>query len=214
MGVLSGVRVIDMGLWVAGPAAGGIMADWGADVVKIEMPTGDPMRNLFGALSGSKEARCPPFDLYNRGKQSIALDVNRPEGRDLAARLVAGADVFLTNMRPQFLKRVGLDHDTLMAKNPRLLPPGLHWTPRVSQGAGPGHRPATRVGTGLQPHPVCPAAGVGGGPGEHPDPGRIRSQATARPGTGVPIRLEAAAPAFAAATGSDLIVRRHGGPRH
>ena len=121
MGVLSGVRVIDMGLWVAGPAAGGIMADWGADVVKIEMPTGDPMRNLFGALSGSKEARCPPFDLYNRGKQSIALDVNRPEGRDLAARLVAGADVFLTNMRPQFLKRVGLDHDTLMAKNPRLV---------------------------------------------------------------------------------------------
>ncbi len=106
---------------MAGPAAGGILADWGAEVVKIEMPSGDPMRKLFGALSGSKEERCPPFDLYNRGKQSIALDVNHPEGKALAARLVATADVFLTNMRPQFLKRVGLDHETLLAADPRLV---------------------------------------------------------------------------------------------
>lgn len=120
-GVLAGIRVIDMGLWVAGPAAGGILADWGAEVVKIEMLSGDPMRNLFGALSGSKEARCPPFDLYNRGKQSIALDANHPEGKVLAARLIASADVFVTNMRPQFLRRVGLDHETLLARHPRLV---------------------------------------------------------------------------------------------
>ena len=55
MGALGGIRVIEMGLWVAGPAAGGILADWGADVVKIEPLKGDPMRSLFGALSGSKE---------------------------------------------------------------------------------------------------------------------------------------------------------------
>ena len=67
------------------------------------MPKGDPMRKLFGALSGSKEDRCPPFDLYNRGKKSVALDVNLPEGIALAQRLVASADVFITNMRPQFL---------------------------------------------------------------------------------------------------------------
>ena len=109
MQLLAGLRVIDMGLWVAGPAAGGILADWGADVVKVEMPTGDPMRRLFGALSGSKEARCPPFDLYNRGKRSVALDVNHPEGQALVARLVASADVFLSNMRPLFLKKRGLD---------------------------------------------------------------------------------------------------------
>lgn len=66
MSVLEGIRVVEMGLWVAGPAVGGIMADWGADVVKIEPPGGDPMRKLFQALSGSKEQRCPPFDLYNR----------------------------------------------------------------------------------------------------------------------------------------------------
>lgn len=118
---LSGIRVVELGLWVAGPAAGGILADWGAEVVKLEMPAGDPMRRLFGALSGSKESRCPPFDLYNRGKRSVAIDVNATEGVDVARRLVATADVFVTNMRPQFLMRVGLDADTLLAAHPRLV---------------------------------------------------------------------------------------------
>ena len=121
MDVLAGVRVVEMGLWVAGPAAGGILADWGAEVTKIEPPSGDPMRGLFGALSGSKEQRCPPFDLYNRGKRSVALDINTPAGRDLAERIIADADVFLTNMRPAFLQRVGLDHERLTQKYPRLV---------------------------------------------------------------------------------------------
>ena len=121
MSLLAGVRVVEMGLWVAGPAAGGILADWGADVIKVEMPGGDPMRKLFGALSGSKEDRCPPFDLYNRGKRSIALDINLPDGQALMQRLLATADVFITNMRPQFLQRVGLDHDALLARHPKLI---------------------------------------------------------------------------------------------
>jgi crotonobetainyl-CoA:carnitine CoA-transferase CaiB-like acyl-CoA transferase len=121
MSLLAGVRVIEMGLWVAGPSAGGILADWGAEVIKLEMLSGDPMRTLYSALSGSKESRCPPFDLHNRGKRSVALDVNKPEGRALAQRLVATADVFLTNMRPQFLRRAGLDHETLLAADPRLV---------------------------------------------------------------------------------------------
>ena len=120
-GALSGIRVVELGLWVAGPAAGGILADWGAEVVKVEMPGGDPMRYLFSALSGSKEARCPPFDLYNRGKKSIALDINTADGRELMERLLATADVFLTNMRPQFLQRVGLDSATLLKRLPRLV---------------------------------------------------------------------------------------------
>ncbi len=121
MTLLKGIRIVEMGLWVAGPAAAGILADWGGEVVKIEMPKGDPMRKLFGALSGSKEDRCPPFDLYNRGKKSIALDVNHPDGTALVQQLVATADVFITNMRPQFLERIGLDHATLLAKHPRLV---------------------------------------------------------------------------------------------
>lgn len=121
MKLLSGVRVVELGMWVAGPAAGGILADWGADVVKIEEPGGDPMRRFFGVLSGSKEQRCPPFDLYNRGKKSVVLDVNAPEGGALVERLVASADVFITNLRPQFLERVKLDHRTLLARYPRLV---------------------------------------------------------------------------------------------
>jgi len=121
MSLLSGIRVVEMGLWVAGPSAGGMLADWGAEVVKLEMPSGDPMRTLYSALSGSKESRCPPFDLHNRGKRSVALDVNQPDGRALAQRLVATADVFLTNMRPQFLRRAGLDHEALLAAHPKLV---------------------------------------------------------------------------------------------
>lgn len=121
MGVLAGVRVVEMGLWVAGPAAGGVLADWGAEVVKIEPPSGDPMRSLFKALSGSEEQQCPPFDLYNRGKRSVALDVNTEDGRGLVEQVIGTADVFLTNMRPTFLERVGLDHARLLAKFPRLV---------------------------------------------------------------------------------------------
>ncbi len=121
MKLLAGIRVVEMGLWVAGPAAAGILADWGAEVIKIEQIEGDPMRKLFGALSGSKEERCPPFDLYNRGKKSIALDVNDPAGLALVQRLLATTDVFITNMRPQFLQRVGLDPDTLLAQQPKLI---------------------------------------------------------------------------------------------
>ncbi len=119
--MLQGVRVIEMGLWVAGPAAAGILADWGAEVVKIEGPSGDPMRAFFQVSTGSKVDRNPPFDLDNRGKRSVALDVRVPEGRDAAYRLLERADVFVTNMRPDALGRLGFDPETLTARFPRLV---------------------------------------------------------------------------------------------
>ncbi len=121
MSLLDSVRVVEMGLWVAGPSAGGILADWGADVIKLETPKGDPMRNLYGALSGSDESRCPPFDLYNRGKRSVSLEVNHPDGAALARRLISTADIFLSNMRPQYLHKVGMHHEQLLAANPKLV---------------------------------------------------------------------------------------------
>ena len=86
MGVLDGVRVVEMGLWIAGPAAGGLLADWGAEVIKVEAPSGDPMRGLFGALSGSKEQRSPGFDFLNRGKRRIALLRTGPRTATVTAR--------------------------------------------------------------------------------------------------------------------------------
>ncbi|MBI2800464.1 MAG: CoA transferase [Gammaproteobacteria bacterium] len=121
MSPLKGIRVVELGMWVAGPAAAGMLADWGAEIVKIEMPTGDPMRRLFGAVYGLDEDRCPPFDLYNRGKKSVALDINRADGLAIEKRLITTADVFLTNMRPTFLDRVGLGHSTLLAQHPALI---------------------------------------------------------------------------------------------
>ncbi len=119
--MLEGIRVIEMGLWVAGPAAAGIMADWGADVVKLEAPQGDPMRAFFHLATGSRVERNPPFDLDNRGKRSVAIDVHVPAGRDAAYRLLAGADVFVTNMRPDALARMAFDPETLCARFPRLV---------------------------------------------------------------------------------------------
>ena len=119
--ILRGVRVVELAVWVAGPGAGGVLADWGADVVKIEPPEGDPCRSLFMALAGLKEPKSPPFDLDNRGKRSVVLDTRDAEARALARQLVQGADVFLTNLRPDALAKLGLDWESLEASCPRLV---------------------------------------------------------------------------------------------
>src|SRR6185369_8650188 len=119
--MLEGVRVVEMGLWVAGPAAAGVLADWGGDVVKIEPPAGDPMRAFFQLATGSKVDRNPPFDLDNRGKRSVVVDLRVAEGRAALDRLLATADVFVSNMRPDALARLGLDAASLTARFPRLV---------------------------------------------------------------------------------------------
>jgi crotonobetainyl-CoA:carnitine CoA-transferase CaiB-like acyl-CoA transferase len=120
-GPLEGIRVVEVGVWVAGPSAGGVLADWGADVVKIEPPDGDPFRGLYLTASGVELAANPPFELDNRGKRSIVLDLRKAEAREIAYRLLEPADVFVTNVRPAALQRLGLDYDTLAARNPRLV---------------------------------------------------------------------------------------------
>jgi crotonobetainyl-CoA:carnitine CoA-transferase CaiB-like acyl-CoA transferase len=119
--MLDGVRVVEMAVWVAGPAAAGVLADWGADVVKIEPPAGDPMRRAFQAIAGIEIPGCPPFDMDNRGKRSVVLDTRGVEGRALARRLALGADVFVSNLRRDALARAGLDWESLSAENPRLV---------------------------------------------------------------------------------------------
>ena len=121
MGPLAGVRVVELGVWIAGPAAGGILADWGADVIKIEPPgIGDPAR-LFQRMLGGDLPFNPPFEMDNRNKRSIGLDLTKPEGRALGLELIDRADVFLTNVRPAGLARLGFDPASLLARNPRLV---------------------------------------------------------------------------------------------
>ncbi|OBH59025.1 CaiB/BaiF CoA-transferase family protein [Mycobacterium sp. E2479] len=119
-GPVEGVKVVELGVWVAGPAAGGILADWGADVIKIEPPTGDPGR-MFGRMLGCDLGLNPPFEMDNRSKRSVVLDLGTEEGRDTAFELLADADVFLTNVRPGALQRLGLDFGPVSAANPRLV---------------------------------------------------------------------------------------------
>lgn len=119
-GPVEGVKVVELGVWVAGPAAGGILADWGADVIKIEPPTGDPAR-MFGRMLGCDMGLNPPFEMDNRSKRSVVLDLGTDAGRATAFELLAGADVFLTNVRPGTLQRLGLDFESVSAANPRLV---------------------------------------------------------------------------------------------
>jgi crotonobetainyl-CoA:carnitine CoA-transferase CaiB-like acyl-CoA transferase len=120
-GPCEGIRVVELAVWVAGPSAAGVLADWGAEVVKIEPPDGDPFRGLYLSAAGVEVPANPPFELDNRGKRSIAIDLQTAEGREIAYRLIDRADVFITNVRPAALARLRLDYDTLAARNPRLV---------------------------------------------------------------------------------------------
>jgi crotonobetainyl-CoA:carnitine CoA-transferase CaiB-like acyl-CoA transferase len=120
VGVLAGIRVVELTMWVAGPSAGGLLADWGADVIKVEPPSGDPQRNIFGAL-GYGDLPVPGFALDNRGKRSVALDLASEDGAAMMEQLLASADVFLTNMRPKSLEGIGLSPEQVHQRHPNLV---------------------------------------------------------------------------------------------
>ena len=120
-GPMEGIRVVELGVWVAGPCAGMILADWGAEVIKVEPPGGDPYREIFSVSAGVDVETNPPFEMDNRGKRSITVDISKPEGAAIVADLAAEADVFVTNARVLALERAGLDYEDLAARNPRLI---------------------------------------------------------------------------------------------
>ena len=120
-GPLQGVKVIEMGVWVAGPAATGLMADWGADVIKVEPPAGDPQRFVFGALGVADQKGVPPFEIDNRGKRSVVLDLRNDDDLQKMFALLEEADVFVSNVRPAGLARMGLDPESLTKRFPRLI---------------------------------------------------------------------------------------------
>lgn len=117
-GPLAGVKVVELGLWLAGPACAAILADWGADVTKLEPIDGDPFRGLAWAYGGAMN---PPFELDNRGKRSVAVDLRQPDGIAVAFALLADADVFVSNYRPGGLDRLGLGWERVHEHNPRLV---------------------------------------------------------------------------------------------
>jgi crotonobetainyl-CoA:carnitine CoA-transferase CaiB-like acyl-CoA transferase len=118
--LLRGVKVVEFASYIAAPAAACMLGDWGADVIKVERPGGDAMRAAFADVKSELKGN-PTFDLDNRGKRAVVLDTSKPEGREALAKLAADADVFITNVRADALKRSGLDYDSLKEINPRLV---------------------------------------------------------------------------------------------
>ena len=122
MGPLHGIRIIDMTSVLMGPFASQALGDMGADVVKIEAPAGDLVRQIGPARH---EGMGPIFLNANRNKRSVVLDLKRPEGVQALKRLLVDADVLMTNVRPQAMARLGLDYEVVSAINPRLVYAGL-----------------------------------------------------------------------------------------
>lgn len=118
---LDGVRVIDISTYAAGPSCGRILADMGAEVIKVEGPNKDPWRVSYEASAYSAEGYAPGFDLFNTGKKCICLNLKTEKGLEALHRLLKDADVLLSNVRSRSMMKLGLDPETLREKYPGLI---------------------------------------------------------------------------------------------
>ncbi len=121
---LSGFRVLEVAAWTFVPAAGAVLADWGADVIKVEHPeTGDPQRGLvsMGLIPGGDGAVNYIIEQPNRGKRSIGIDISTDGGRDLLYKLAESSDVFLTSFLPAVRQRLKIDVEHIRAVNPGIV---------------------------------------------------------------------------------------------
>ena len=169
MGVLDGIRVLEVAEQGFVPSAAAILADWGADVVKVERPTGDPLRHYakLGVVP-DVEGFNILFEQFNRNKRSVAIDLRNDEGRAALDGLIAWADVFVTSFLPSAREKLRLRTDDIWAVNPRCI-----YADRI----GPGSRGARR-----RPGRVRRGVVLGtrrAGPHPHPD-GRAPRHAARR----------------------------------
>src|SRR5882757_96575 len=116
MKALQGIRVLDLGTFITGPFAALLLAEMGADVIKVEWPgTGDKFR------ADERGLYSPQFQAHNRDKRSIALDYSRPDGRDVWRELVRNSDALIANSRPGVMEKLGVGYGQLRSVNPRLI---------------------------------------------------------------------------------------------
>ncbi|MDE2988699.1 MAG: CoA transferase [Chloroflexota bacterium] len=116
--LLKGLKVVEMATWLFGPMSACILSEMGAEVVKVEPHEGDPMRGLIHRLHDGVDW---VFEIPNRNKRSVALNVRTPEGIEALRRLLADADVFIVNLRRGALERLGIDYASIKADHPRLI---------------------------------------------------------------------------------------------
>jgi crotonobetainyl-CoA:carnitine CoA-transferase CaiB-like acyl-CoA transferase len=143
---LHGIRVLDFSTTIAGPHCGRLLADMGADVMKIEAPEGELMRSRPVQRNGAGTM----YGQLNAGKRSLVLDLKRPEAVAAVKKLVAGADIVLENYRPGVMKRLGLDYPELARINPKLVYCAISGYGQTGPGAGrPAYAPVIHVATGF-----------------------------------------------------------------
>ena len=164
-GIMNGIRVVEVAAWTYVPIAGSVLAEWGADVLKIEHPeVGDPQRGLVnsGLVPTGPGGVNHMIELPNRGKRSVALNLKTEEGRDLLLQLAATADVFLTNFRPQARAKLRIDVEDIRAVNPDIIyVRGSALGQRGPEADRPGYDNSTFWGRGGGADIVTP-------PGEYP----------------------------------------------
>ena len=151
-GALEKIRVLDFSAMIAGPYCTRLLADLGADVVKVEPPEGDFMRSgqpLREAADGSSHSAY--FGTLNAGKHSVAIDMKAAEGKRLVLELAAKADVVVENFRPGVMQRLGLDYDSLARINPRLVYCSISGYGQTGAAAGlPGYAPIMHAASGYE----------------------------------------------------------------
>ena len=118
---LSGIKVVELSTYVAAPGAARILADMGAEVIKIESPSGDQWREVGKKVLRTNDDENPVFDLYNTGKKSVCVNIKHEDGFAFVMKMLETADIFITNTRSRSLRKLGLDAQTLTAKFPRLI---------------------------------------------------------------------------------------------
>ena len=125
MGPLSGIRIVECAAIFNGPVAGAMLGDLGAEVIKVEPPgTGDPSREMQSAYDVqflTPDGRSMAWEMANRNKKSMILDLNNEDGRAIFYRLIEKADVFLTNYRSGAVKRLKINYEVLKNHNPKLI---------------------------------------------------------------------------------------------
>ena len=157
---LEGIRVLEMGTHFAAPMCGRILADWGAEVIKVEAPEGDPYRVSFrNQRTPQFEDGCPSFDLENANKQFLSVNAKDTAGQEVIYKLAATCDVFLTNNRLNAMKKLHLTYEEIKAVNPKIVyadmtgygskgplkdKPGYDYTCFLSRSGISGSRPRAR----------------------------------------------------------------------